>query len=375
MIIDAAFPGGNIVVEKQQDCSVWLHQDLRDTTEDWFYWYFRVREAPCGKLQFNFTKSPAIGVRGPAVSLDGGRSWQWLGAAAANNNRFEYDNQNGDAELRFSFGMPYLEEDWRRFCDNLVDADCFSQHQLCISAAGRPVEYALLGCDDRTVRHRVALACRHHCCEMMANYVLEGFIERIAMGADETAQWFRKNVQCFIVPFADKDGVENGDQGKLRQPRDHGRDYLGKSIFPETAAIRELLPAWGGELLHAVFDLHCPHIRGKHNENIYLVGNQASATAREQRRFSELLESLCQGPLPFHAADYLPFGQDWNSGANYSSGKGFSRWAAELPPVRMGTAIETPYANAGGAEVNATSAKMFGTDLAAALAAYLNTIF
>ncbi len=27
----------------------------------------------------------------------------------------------------------------------------------------------------------------------------------------------------FIVPFVDKDGVEEGDQGKARQPRDHNR--------------------------------------------------------------------------------------------------------------------------------------------------------
>ena len=43
-----------------------------------------------------------------------------------------------------------------------------------------------------------------------------------------------------LVPFVDKDGVEEGDQGKNRAPRDHNRDYAGASMYPETGALREL---------------------------------------------------------------------------------------------------------------------------------------
>jgi hypothetical protein len=190
-------------------------------------------------------------------------------------------------------------------------------------------------------------------------------------GKNAAARRMRDEVETFILPFADLDGVEDGDQGKGRQPRDHGRDYHGESLFPTPAAVRRLLPAWGGDRLHLGLDLHCPWIAGEHNEVIYLVGSRDPRNAEEQRRFSAVLESVCRGPLPFCASDYLPFGQAWNTGENYKDGKGFSRWVAELPSVRLGAAIELPYANAGGAEVNQDSARAFGRDLGAALSAYL----
>lgn len=44
-MVDCDFPGGNIVVDGIKDDTVFLHQDVRDTQGDWFYWYFRVRGA------------------------------------------------------------------------------------------------------------------------------------------------------------------------------------------------------------------------------------------------------------------------------------------------------------------------------------------
>ena len=169
----------------------------------------------------------------------------------------------------------------------------------------------------------------------------------------------------------DLDGVEDGDQGKGRHPRDHGRDYAGASIHAATAALRALLPVWSDGRLRVAIDLHCPWIAGEHSEVVYLVGAEEPRAARAQRRFSEILETVQTGPLPFVAADYLPFGCAWNTRANYTEGQGFSHWSQTLRSVVLGTAIEIPYANARGAEVNQTSARLLGRDLAAAIAACL----
>ena len=92
-----------------------------------------------------------------------------------------------------------------------------------------------------------------------------------------------------------------------------------------------------------------------------------------QRRFSRLMEGLPDRALNFSADDFLPFGVDWNAPANESVGKGFSRWAGELPGMRLDMSIEIPYANAGGSEVNQASACAFGRDIARALCAYLRS--
>ena len=54
-----------------------------------------------------------------------------------------------------------------------------------------------------------------------------------------------------------------------------------------------------------------------------------------------------------------------------SLGVSSSHWASSLPNVRLATSIELPYANAAGQEVNAATARTWGTDLAAALKTFL----
>ena len=78
-IVDANYPGGNIIVERIEGDTVFLHQDLRDTSGWWFYWNFRVRGAAGRTLTFKFTDGNPIGTLGPALSGDQGRSWTWLG--------------------------------------------------------------------------------------------------------------------------------------------------------------------------------------------------------------------------------------------------------------------------------------------------------
>ena len=49
---------------------------------------------------------------------------------------------------------------------------------------------------------------------MTASYALEGLISAVLDEPDY--EWLRQNVDFLIVPFVDKDGVEEGDQGKQK---------------------------------------------------------------------------------------------------------------------------------------------------------------
>jgi hypothetical protein len=370
--IDSNFPGGNIVVDSVSGDEVRIHQDLRVSAVDWFYWCFRVKGAAGRTLRFTFTEGRAIGVRGPAISIDGGETWRWLGNSVVNGRSFRCTFPSDVPEVRLSFAMPYQESRWQKFMSEVGDNPNVIQDTLCTTRGGKDVEYILLRCTSETPIHRVAITCRHHACEMMASYALEGLIRWIIQ--DDEAEQLRRTTEFFIVPFVDKDGVEDGDQGKGRLPRDHGRDYEGVSIFASTKAIREQLPVWGDGILHVGLDLHCPYISGPHNEVIYLVGSQNTNIGIEQKRFSEILESVSKGPLKFIANDFLPFGRSWNTNKNYAAGRGFKPWVCEIPNVKLGTSIEIPYANANGTEVNQTSARQFGGDLARGLAAYLEEL-
>ena len=112
--IDCDYPGGNISVEKIEENNVNLHQDLRDTRGNWFYRNFCVRGTAGRTLNFHFTKSRAIGVWGPAYSVDSGDNWNWLGKEAVEKNSFHFDFGKHD-DVRFCFAIPYQLNNLEQF--------------------------------------------------------------------------------------------------------------------------------------------------------------------------------------------------------------------------------------------------------------------
>jgi len=381
--LDANFPGGNIILEKIEGDEVFLRQDLRDTAGDWFYWAFRVRGAAGRRLTFRFTGSDVVGVRGPALSRDGGSTWQWLeehsvSRATAGGPAFSCEFAPDDAEVFFALCPLYTEVHLREFLSRHATNPELHVETLCHSRQGRAVE--LLRIQGQSPAHRVLFTCRHHACEAMASFVLEGVLEA-ALDGNDIGAWLRTHVALAAVPFMDKDGVEAGDQGKNRRPYDHNRDYGSTpddSIYPEVRALRTWAPEWlaqsqsGEEHMHLAFDLHCPWIRGSHNEDLYFVGGPDTSIWERVMRFSHVLSTVRNGPLPFEVSHNLPFGQGWNTleGAAVGS-RSCSNWTSSLPGIHFGTTLEVPYANAGGAVVTPQSARALGHDLADALRSYL----
>jgi hypothetical protein len=371
--IDADYPGGNIIVERIDGNVIDLRQDLRDTSGWWFYWSFRVRGAGGRRLTFRFTNKNVIGTRGPAVSTDGGKTWSWLGTADVKGASFAYTFP-GDAKdaksVRFAFAIPYQKADLKRFLAEHEKNKHMAVRKLCKTRKGRSVERIHIGRIDGKASYRILLTCRHHSCESMASYVLEGVLAGVLADTD-CGKWFRQNVEIMAIPLVDTDGVEDGDQGKNRKPRDHNRDYIGKSVHASTAALRELVPKWSDGRLKIAIDLHCPWIRGRHNEVIYLVGSKSKAIWQAQCRFAGILESICGEALPYRASDNLPFGKSWNTGGNFKAGKSCARWAGELKGIDLATTIEVPYANAGKVTITPKLARAFGAAIVEAMYKYL----
>src|SRR5690606_25193032 len=131
------------------------------------------------------------------------------------------------------------------------------QEVLTQTRGGRDVPLVRMG--DGPVP--VFISARHHCCEMMPSYAIEGLIDYCRDDREPEANWLRQQATITIVPIVDLDGVEAGDQGKGRRPRDHNRDYVGTSIYPEVAAVRGLLESVQPTVM---LDLHCPWIAGPH---------------------------------------------------------------------------------------------------------------
>jgi len=374
LVIDCAYPGGNLIVDGIEGDTVSIRQDLRDTPRWWFYWNFRVRGAAGRTLTFRFADRSPIGVRGPALSDDDGATWRWLGREAVTESSFSYTFPRGPSNVRFAFAMPYQAADLRRFLKTRVSKHLGAK-RLTKTRKHRDVELLRFGDLHGDARHRVLLTARHHACETMASYALEGVIDA-ALAETDDGRWLRNNVEFLAVPFMDKDGVEDGDQGKSRAPFDHNRDYSDESIYPSVRALRKLAPSWAGGKMRLGIDLHCPYISGGgdapgSNERIYFV-ELPSAHQREQlEKFSRVLEKVQSGTLVYDPKHNLPFGRGWNTAEGAGVGRNSASWMASLPGVCFATTLELPYAEADGKVVTRESARAFGQDLARAIAAYL----
>lgn len=363
--IDTHFPGGNAVVAGTEGDTVTLTPDNRDS-KPWFYWYFAVKGAAGKTLNFVF-KPVHIGARGPAVSTDGGLTWKWMGVDAAKDGTFSYSFPSGANDVRFSVGMPYVLSDFRRLLSSYQGNPNIRLETLAKSRKDRDTPLLLIGAPNRKAKYTVAVTARHHACEMMASYVMEGIIQGI-LAEDERGRWLRDNVDFFFVPFVDMDGVEDGDQGKNRDPHDHNRDY-SETIYPEVQAIKERLPAWTAGRPLAFFDIHDPALKADIHEKIQFLAGEQPAQGANLERFATLLERDQQGTILFRRTMIMKFGTVYNN-LSEAPPPHAAGWARTLPNCVLASSIEMPYSNASGYEVNAESAREFGRDIAWALAAF-----
>jgi hypothetical protein len=373
--VDCAFPGGNILVDRIEGDDVYLRQDLRDTAGHWFYWNFRVRGAAGRTLTFHFTSGDVLTRMGPCCSLDGGKTWRWLGpeamkAAAKTPAKpagpaFTFAFPADAADVRLAFSIPYQESNLKEFLARHQGRADLKADTLCRTPKGRSAEVLYLGRMDANPDYRLAFTCRHHACESTADYELEGLMEAV-LADDDLGRWYRGHAAILVVPFVDKDGVEDGDQGKNRKPHDHNRDYAGDSIHPTVAAIKKLLPAWSAGRLDVAIDLHCPSLK---DDFIHFVGGSDPEGWQRVLQLCAILKESQKGPLVYDPADNVPFGTKWNTGTGTQMS--FGQWARTLPGIRIATTIEFPYALARKTPVTADSARAFGRDVAVALRQYL----
>lgn len=319
MIIHQNFTGGNIRIEKQEGNTFYLNNQLRDTTEDWFYWAFCIEAAGGKTVTFKFPPV-RLGYYGPAVSHDL-KKWDWLGKGD-DENSFTYTFGENENKVYFAHSMLYHPDRFYEFAKR----NGIEIKELCKSGKGRSVPYITIG----NGKNIVLLTARHHACESTGSYVLEGVLQELI-----TRQLEDSSVIC--VPFVDFDGVIEGDQGKSRFPYDHNRDYnIGQeSIYPEIKAIRNIADKG---ILYG-FDFHSPwHFNGG-NDNVFIVEKRPHKKA-EYDRFGMILENLItEKSMKYSLKNNVPPDQGWNS----SKAPCFGCYMNDIGKAKIAFTLETAY--------------------------------
>ena len=331
--IDADFPCGNIKILKLEETEAQLAPDLRDTQGDWFYFHFRVRGAGGRTLSFTFPQDE-ISAFGAAVSADGVSYAFRPEKMRFTPREFTYAFGKDENEVYFAFSLPYPV---RRF-EKFARENKLSVRTLCVSEGGRNVPYLALG--NEQSENCVVFTCRHHACESVASYVLEGAMQRLIQSANGAAgaggfsgAEFLKTHALYIVPFIDVDGVENGDQGKNRAPHDHNRDYISQPIYNVTRAFLSLLQ----DKKEQVFaDFHDPGLYGGINDYLSFVYGKEPDVALDT--LAKIFENEMRGAyFPYEAENNTRLNTLWN--VPVSSAKDhFTKMGAAISVI-----IETPY--------------------------------
>ena len=183
---------------------------------------------------------------------------------------------------------------------------------------------------------------------------MEGIIEELLSGSPDS-NWIRGNVDCVFVPFMDKDGVENGDQGKNRRPYDHNRDYL-KDLYSSVKALKKLvLDESAGKRL-VFIDLHSPHVRSlpvcPQQDHVFSFGSRDPRLNAHWNAFRKNWIDAQKGGALVYDGKYEVFATDgyyatmekqWAAGYLSSDA-----WARTLPNCYMATCCEFGYSLCGG---------------------------
>lgn len=320
--ITTDFQGGNALVEKIENDTVFLDRDLRDSTREWFYWAFCVKNAAGKTLRFHIGRDTyRIGYYGPAVSHDR-KHWHWLNKDSTDTT-FSYTFGAEENEVYFAHNMVYSPDMLFEFAKkNEIKIDT-----LCKSRKGRAVPLISFG---NGTRH-IVLTSRHHACESTGSYVLQGVLESLFKNpiADTTV---------FCVPMVDFDGVIDGDQGKFRSPYDHNRDYEPDvpPLYPETAALRDYIDQHnvvGG------FDFHSPGHKFNQNDKVFIVQKSIKKLA-QLHQFGKLLEkNISENSLKYFCKDDFEPNREWN---HVGTGT-FATYILNKSPESIGFTLETCY--------------------------------
>lgn len=343
--ISTDHPGGNVKVLKNEGAEIEIAPDQREYKTPWFYWNIATEASEPGKVRFTFDAPGRLGARGPAVSLDDGKTWNWLGlehvtyGKAKNGDEpavresFEYEYTAEHKKVRLAMAVPYQLHDLEAFLETQKDNPHLTRHVLTRSAKGRLVPLLQVG-EPGPGKAAMLTASRNHACESMASYVHEGFLQE-ASSDSPLAQEFRKRYALFSVPIVDLDGVELGDQGKNRAPHDHNRDYGADGIYAETRAIQELAEA---QKVRFGLDIHCPSVRGDVHEAFYFDGIQVPVVKNNVDEFINWIREerpqTVMTPLNFMKKPPVPAG---------TSGLPMSYYFAYRPDAVFGATLEVPY--------------------------------
>jgi len=163
------------------------------------------------------------------------------------------------------------------------------------TAGGRSLPRLILPCGEPEAAGVYVIA-RQHAGETPGSWVVDGMLRHLA-GAGEREPRDLGCVDWWFAPFADLDGVQEGDYGKDAWPCDFNRAWERLPLRPEVMSLQRDLARWAERHpRRLILDLHAP---GHHEPGLWVFypragrpPEQREATARMAGILADLFPEL-----------------------------------------------------------------------------------
>jgi murein tripeptide amidase MpaA len=214
MHVSSAFDSGNIVVVQASDPEAVELQIAPDAGGDHFQWFhYRVTGARGIRLRMRLTNAGGAsypeGWEDYRVCVSYDRAVWTRVPTRFDQGVLTIEHTPEMDSVYYAYFAPYSLE---RHADLVAEAQCaegVSYERLGATVDGRDLDLLVIGePDDR--RPSCWIIARQHPGETMAQWLVEGLLERLLDDEDPVARWIRERATLYVVPNMNPDGSFRG---------------------------------------------------------------------------------------------------------------------------------------------------------------------
>ncbi|WP_448662215.1 M14-type cytosolic carboxypeptidase [Sphingomonas sp. CJ20] len=245
--INAAFDGGNIRLAAIDGDRVDL-EIVKDHASDFYQWFhFRVAGAKGRTLTFRILNAAgsayAFGWPGysPRWSTDR-ETWRTT-PATYTDGVLEFTRTIDSDIVWFAYFAPYSMERHHDLVSRIAEMPGVTHRELGVTLDGQPIDCLTLGTGEK----QVWLYARQHPGETMAEWWIEGALEKLTDAGDATTTALREKATFHIVPNMNPDGSRRGHLRTNAAGVNLNREWHHPTPerSPEVLAVRNAMDATG----------------------------------------------------------------------------------------------------------------------------------
>ncbi len=216
----ADFEGASLQSWSQSSPGTFSLRVRKDTNSEFARWYsFKVSGGSGEDLSFRIinagelSAADAFSFNRPAVSTDGGATWDRIPSASYDAGVFEFHFTPANDDVWIALGPVYNVSRWETLVDEIQDHSMVdSLEVIAQTLQGRPLH--LIKITDPSVHDSLKGAvwgvARQHPAEVGGSWMVEGLI-RWVLSEDPQAEALRRQAVFYLVPFMNPDGVALGN--------------------------------------------------------------------------------------------------------------------------------------------------------------------